>query len=369
MVLLFLWAWVFGFLKKEVKNVFKEENICYNGCGISETKERKEIMTYIKEFQDGQRIIGHYLCKEKSMFRTKAGKNYLSLILQDKTGTVPAKVWELNVQIGEFDKGDFIKIDAQVTTFQGDIQLNVQRLRRSMEGEYDPKDYMPCTEKDIPAMFQEIQHWIDSLRDPHLKKLLCHFYREDPELMARIQAHPAAKSVHHNFVGGYLEHVTSVTRLAEYLAGQYRPVRRDLVVAAALLHDIGKLWEINPMPAGDYSTAGQLLGHIMIGYEEICKVISQIPGFPTKLAVELEHIILAHHGELEFGSPKVPMTMEAMIIHIADNADAKLKMIEEFIKNDNSNGEWTEYNRFLSRPFYKGGREEEETCESESHRP
>ncbi len=318
-------------------------------------------MTYIKEFQDGQRIIGHYLCKEKSMFKTKAGKNYLSLVLQDKTGTVPAKVWEINVQIGDFAKGDFIKVDAQVTTFQGDIQLNVQRLRRSMEGEYDPQDYLPCTEKDIPAMYQEVTRWIDGMKDPYLKKLLSRFYLEDQELAAKIHQHPAAKSVHHNFVGGYLEHVTSVTRMAEYLAGQYSPVRRDLVVAAALLHDIGKLWEINPLPAGDYSTAGQLLGHIMIGYEKICREISRIPDFPEKLALELEHIILAHHGELEFGSPKVPMTMEAMIIHLADNTDAKLKMIEEFLKNDSGDGEWTEYNRYLSRTFYKGGKEEEET--------
>lgn len=315
-------------------------------------------MEYIREFQDGQRIVGHYLCKEKSLFRTKAGKNYLSLVLQDKTGTVTAKVWELNLQIGEFAKNDFIKIDAQVTTFQGDIQLSIQRLRKSEEGEYNPADYSPASEHDPDTMYQEVFAWIEKVCEPHLKQLLQHFYRDDEALAQRIRIHPAAKSVHHNFVGGFLEHVTSVTRLADYLAGSYHPVNRDLVICAALLHDIGKLWELNPMPAGDYSAEGQLLGHIMIGYDMVRDEIRQIADFPPHLALQLEHIILSHHGELEFGSPKVPMTMEAMIIHLADNTDAKMKMVEEFLKNDQNSGDWTDYNRFLSRTFYKGGAEE-----------
>lgn len=316
-------------------------------------------MQYIKELQEGQRVVAHYLCKDKAMFRTKAGKNYLSLVLQDKTGTVSAKVWEINVQIGDFAKGDFIKVDAQVTSFQGEIQLNVQRLRRSEPGEYNPADYSPCTEKNIDEMYQSVLNWIRGIKDGYLRKLLEAFYIDDAQLVARIRQHPAAKSVHHNFVGGYLEHVTSVTRLAEYLAGHYSPVNRDLVIAAALLHDIGKLWELNPMPAGDYSMEGQLLGHIMIGYDKIREQTGRIPGFPQQLSLELEHIILSHHGELEFGSPKVPMTMEALIIHLADNTDAKLKMVEEFLKNDQTEGDWTEYNRYMSRTFYKGSSKEE----------
>ena len=315
-------------------------------------------MEYIRDFQDGQRIIGHYLCKEKSMFRTKAGKNYLSLVLQDKTGTVTAKIWELNVQIGEFAKGDFIKIDAQVNTFQGDLQLNIQRLRKSDEGEYDPADYSPASERDPDTMYQEVTQWIQKVSEPHLAQLSYHFYRDDEKLAQRIRIHPAAKSVHHNFVGGFLEHVTSVTRLADFLAQSYHPVNRDLIITAALLHDIGKLWELNPMPAGDYSMEGQLLGHIMIGYDMVRDAIRDIADFPPELALQLEHIILSHHGELEFGSPKVPMTMEAMVIHLADNTDAKMKMVEEFLKNDQNSGEWTDYNRYLSRTFYKGGAQE-----------
>ena len=164
--------------------------------------------------------------------------------------------------------------------------------------------------------------------------------------------------MHHNFVGGFLEHVTSVTRLADFLAQSYHPVNRDLIITAALLHDIGKLWELNPMPAGDYSMEGQLLGHIMIGYDMVRDAIRDIADFPPELALQLEHIILSHHGELEFGSPKVPMTMEAMVIHLADNTDAKMKMVEEFLKNDQNSGEWTDYNRYLSRTFYKGGAQE-----------
>lgn len=316
-------------------------------------------MNYIQNLREGQKVIEHYLCKEKALFHTKAGKSYLSLTLQDKTGTISAKVWEINTQIGEFSKGDFIKVDATITSFQGEPQMNIQRLRKSEPGEYNPADYSPSTQKDINEMYRQILDWTASIRDPYLKKLLEAFYQKDPVLKERIRLHPAAKSVHHNFVGGYLEHVTSVTRLAEYLAGQYGPVNRDLVVTAALLHDIGKLWELNPMPAGDYSTEGQLLGHIMIGYDKIRDEAAKISGFPQELLLELEHIILSHHGELEFGSPKVPMTLEAMIIHLADNTDAKLKMVEEFLKNDQTEGEWTEYNRFLSRNFYKGSYKED----------
>ena len=170
---------------------------------------------------------------------------------------------------------------------------------------------------------------------------------KDPVLKERIRLHPAAKSVHHNFVGGYLEHVTSVTRLAEYLAGQYSPVNRDLVGAAALLHDIGKLWELNPMPAGDYSTEGQLLGHIMIGYDKIRDEAAKISGFPQELLLELEHIILSHHGELEFGSPKVPMTLEAMIIHLADNTDAKMETFTEILESSKDNNGWLGFNRLF----------------------
>ena len=207
-------------------------------------------------------------------------------------------------------------------------------------------------------MYQEVTQWIQKVSEPHLAQLLYHFYRDDEKLAQRIRIHPAAKSVHHNFVGGFLEHVTSVTRLADFLAQSYHPVNRDLIITAALLHDIGKLWELNPMPAGDYSMEGQLLGHIMIGYDMVRDAIRDIADFPPELALQLEHIILSHHGELEFGSPKVPMTMEAMVIHLADNTDAKMKMVEEFLKNDQNSGEWTDYNRYLSRTFYKGGAQE-----------
>ena len=315
-------------------------------------------MQYIKDLQEGQRVVEYYLCKDRAMFRTKAGKNYLSLTLQDKTGTISAKVWEINMQIGEFAKGDFIKVDAQVTSFQSELQLNITRLRRADAGEYNPADYSPCTEKNMDEMYQQILSYISQVNDRYLRQLLDIFYKNDSELVAKIRIHPAAKSVHHNFVGGYLEHVTSVAGIAEYLAGKYSPVNRDLVITAALLHDIGKLWELTPMPAGDYSMEGQLLGHIMIVYNKIHEAAGKILGFPAQLLLELEHIILAHHGELEYGSPKVPMTMEASIIHMADNTDAKLKMVEEFLKNDQTEGEWTDYNRFMGRNFYKGTKEE-----------
>ncbi|MBQ7065161.1 MAG: HD domain-containing protein [Firmicutes bacterium] len=311
----------------------------------------------ISDLREGNSARGYYLCKEKQLLKSKAGKNYLSLTLQDASGSINGKVWDLNVRIGEFDKGDVVLAEGSIVTFAGDLQMNISRIRRCEAGEYDMADLTPSTDKDRDQMYRRILEWIDSLSKPYYQKLLNAFYRDDARLVDKIKQHPAAKSVHHNYLGGYLEHVTSVTDIAVHLAGLYENVDLELVITGALLHDIGKLWELNPMPLGDYTNEGQLLGHVMIGYAKVGEKLRLVPDFPRGKAVELEHIILSHHGELEFGSPKVPATMEAMIIHLADNSDAKLKLIEETLKTDRAEGDWTEYNRFLSRTLYKGGQD------------
>ncbi len=304
-------------------------------------------MYYLKDYREGQKLVGTYLCKSKQVLKTRAGKTYYSLILQDKTGTVDAKIWDLNNGIASFEALDYIYCEGMVTTFQGNIQMNISRLRLSEEGEYDPADYIPTTDKDVEKMFSEILSYVASVKNPYLNRLLKMFYVEDKEFVAKFKRHSAAKSIHHGFLGGLLEHTLSVTNLCNYLAGAYPRLHRDLLITAALFHDMGKIEEIAPFPRNDYTDDGQLLGHIFIGAQKLTAAIQKIDGFPKKLENELIHCILAHHGKLEFGSPKVPALMEAMALYLADTMDAKLQTLTEVFKQAGSNMEWLGFNRMF----------------------
>lgn len=315
-------------------------------------------MKYIESLREGERINEVYLCKVKQTFLTKAGKPYDNLILQDKTGTLDAKIWEPgSVGIDEFDAMDYIAVMGDITSFQGNLQLNVKRVRRVQEGEYDPKDYLPVSAKDIGKMYDELVGLIASVQQPHLKKLLESFFVEDADFQKRFQSHSAAKTVHHGFVGGLLEHTLSVAKHCDYFAGTYPLLNRDLLLAAAIFHDIGKLEELSVFPRNDYTDAGQLLGHIVIGTEMVGERIRQIPGFPKGLENELKHCILAHHGELEFGSPKKPALAEALALSFADNIDAKMETMREIFANvPENNVEWQGYNRLLESNVRRSGR-------------
>lgn len=309
---------------------------------------RVEVMKYIESLHEGERISGIYLCKYKQSAVTKNGKTYENVIFQDKTGVADAKIWEPNSQgIGDFAVMDYVDIVAEVTSFQGSIQLNVKRARKVQEGEYDPADYLPVSEKDISHMYQELLGFVQKIREPHLRSLAEAFFVRDPEFAQDFQFHSAAKSVHHSFVGGLLEHTLSVVRLCEFYVRSYPLLNEDLLYTAALCHDIGKVRELSAFPANDYTDAGQLLGHISIGYEMVHEQIQKIPGFPLKLAHELKHCILAHHGELEYGSPKKPALMEAVALNMADNTDAKLETMTEILKAAGDNKEWLGYNRLF----------------------
>ncbi len=316
-------------------------------------------MEYIANLQAGQRIIEEYLCREKQTLLTKAGKSYMKLSLQDKTGTINAMVWDINFQISEFEKNDYVKVDAVVNNFQGELQLNISRIRRCEPGEYDPADYCKSTEKDPDDMYQALSMQIGDMTNPYLRQLLSMFFLEDAALRAKFYVHPAAKNVHHNYVGGLLEHSVSVMNLGLGFCEAYPESNRELVIAGALLHDIGKLKEIESAPLCNYSDAGQLLGHIPMGYLMVHEKIAQIPCFPVELALQLEHMILSHHGELEYGSPKVPVTLEAMILHLADYSDTKLKQVSDAIAEDREEGNWTTYHRVLGRNLYKPEKKDE----------
>ena len=305
-------------------------------------------MKYIESLREGERIGEVYLCKQKQTAMTKAGKPYDSLLLQDKTGILDAKIWDLNSNgIEEFDSLDYIYVVGDVTSFQGKLQLNVKRVRKMQEGEYEPSDYLPVSEHDIPKMYQELVAYINSMEHEPLKKLAESFFL-DADFAKRFQFHSAAKSVHHGFVGGLLEHTLNVTRICNFFCKLYPMMNRDLLLCAAMFHDIGKLQELSTFPANDYTDDGQLLGHIMIGAMEVKEHIAQIPDFPPKMAIELVHCILAHHGELEYGSPKKPALAEAVALSFADNADAKMETMREALANAPENSlEWQGYNRFF----------------------
>lgn len=304
-------------------------------------------MRYINELRDGEMLSETYLCKSKQTLKTKAGKSYYSLLLQDKTGTLDAKVWELSNGIENFDSMDYIHIDGQITSFQNSLQLNVKRVRKSQEGEYDPSDFVPTTTKNIDEMYNEILSIISKITDPYLSKLVSSFFVEDREFIKAFKYHSAAKTVHHGFVGGLVEHTLGVTKLCEYMAANYPLINRDLLISAALFHDLGKLDEISTFPENDYTDDGQLLGHIYIGTEKVGARIRTIPNFPKSLENELKHCILSHHGELEYGSPKKPALIEAVALTYADNTDAKLQTMTEILNGADDKSDWLGYNKFF----------------------
>ncbi len=304
-------------------------------------------MNYINTLRDGDIISEVYLCKTKTVAKTKAGKSYYSMILQDKTGTVDAKIWELNNGIAHFDPMNYIRVEAQVTSFNGALQLNVKRVRIADEGEYDMTDYMPCSEKNIDEMYKELLGIIDTISESHLKALLQGFFVDDKDFVAKFKNHSAAKSIHHGFIGGLLEHSLSVAKLCDYIAGVYPVIKRDLLVTAAICHDIGKIDELSVFPENDYTDQGQLVGHIVMGAMMLKEKIRDIDGFPNVLADELIHCILAHHGELEFGSPKKPSIIEAMALAHADNMDAKLQTFTELINDNQDKSGWLGYNKMF----------------------
>ncbi len=303
-------------------------------------------MKYIQELREGERISQIFLCKNKVVATTKAGKTYYSLTLQDKTGTLDGKVWELSGAIDHFESADFIQADGELIVYNGQMQMNIRRIRRAKPGEYDQKDYFPVSDKGIEEMYREIMSLIASVKNPHLKNLLESFFAEDEAFIKAFKSHSAAKSIHHSFIGGLMEHTLAVAKLCNFYAAQYPIINRDLLITAALFHDIGKLRELSGFPENDYTDEGQLLGHIMIGCRMVADRIGRYPEFPAKLSTELQHCILAHHGELEYGSPKKPAIIEAEALFFADNTDAKLQTMKELLVNA-APGEWLGYQRLL----------------------
>lgn len=305
-------------------------------------------MKYIKDLKEGDRVFDIYLCKHKQAAVTRNGKSYENVILQDKTGTIDAKVWEPdNPGIGDYDVLNYIEVYGDVNNFQGTLQINVKRIRVCREGEYNPADYLPVSARSIDGMYRELLGLIDSVGNPYLKRLLESFFVKDENFARAFRKASAAKTVHHGFVGGLLEHTLGVTKLCDYYCGAYPILNRDLLLTAAMCHDIGKVKEISSFPENDYTDDGQLLGHIVMGSQMAAEAAARIEGFPHTLLAELQHCILAHHGKYEYGSPKIPALIEALALNYADDTDAKLETFKEILENSRGNKGWLGYNRLF----------------------
>ncbi len=280
-----------------------------------------------------------YLCKSLTHATTKNGKPYDNVLLQDKTGTIDAKIWEVaGPGIDDFEPLDYIMVGGEVTSFNGALQLNIRRARKAYQDEYKQEDYLPVSERDPEEMLSELNGYVESVKNPHLNALLKSFFVEDKDFMAIFTKSSAAKSVHHNFIGGLMEHTLSVACLCDFFAKHYPILNRDLLITSALLHDVGKVRELSAFPTNDYTDDGNFLGHIYMGCEMIAEKLLSMPDFPLVLASELKHCILAHHGEYEYGSPKKPELAEAVALNFADNTDAKMETLKALFASTTETG-------------------------------
>lgn len=321
----------------------------------------------VADIKDRDLVDGVFLVKEKIMAMAKNGKPYLTLKLMDKTGEVDAKVWDNADQAcAMFDRNDFLAVRAKASVYLGKMQLILSEFKRVPEEEVELADFLPETERDIALMVEELQALIAGIADPDLSRLLKSIF-DDPALIAQYRVAPAAKGMHHVYLGGLLEHSLAVAKLVDAMVPLYQGLNRDLLVAGALLHDIGKVREMTYLRCFDYTDEGKLIGHITIGVEMLQERIAALPGFPVELGMLLKHMLLSHHGQYEYGSPKRPKTMEATILSYLDDLDSKINGIRTHIRKEPDNpSRWTSYHRLYDRYFFKENGlpvEEIEPCE------
>lgn len=313
---------------------------------------------FIADLQPGQILSGFFLVQQKQLspFKNKPG-NFLSLVLQDRTGTVKAKVWDNADNLtGCFEVGDVIDISATVNTYMGELQLVVTDLRKAAPGTYRIEDLLPTTKKDVEKMKAELNRLVGSVSNPFLRQLLGSFF-ERPEVLEDFCKAPAAKAMHQAYLGGLLEHTLNVWRISRLMAELYpQVVDQELLLTGVLLHDIGKIREYSYDGVIDLTDEGRLLGHIMIGVSWVQTAAAAIPGFPIELANRLLHMIISHHGRLEYGSPKRPKTVEACILHHADLMDSQVAHFVELVESAGEDNRWSQYDRALDRAVFAGER-------------
>jgi len=309
--------------------------------------------TYVNEIKENENVDSLFLVKEKSSGITKTGNTYLKVKLGDRTGEMESRIWTSAEVFSEsFEKDDFVHVKGKMTSFQEHLQLNVSHIERVGEEAILLSDFFPMTEKDIEGMFQSLIETSQQVKNPHLCQLLQLFW-EDELFVKRFKMVPASKWVHHAFLGGLLEHTLSLSQLVLKNASHYERLNIDLLLTASILHDLGKVDELLYARSFAYSDEGQLLGHIILGIERVEDKIRQLIDFPRDLSTLLKHLLISHHGQYIWGSPKKPMTLEAVMLHYLDDMDAKINGIQQFLRTQVSEGsKWSAYHRAFEQFFY-----------------
>ncbi len=304
-------------------------------------------MKYLNEYKPGENFSGIYLVKTTTTALTKAGKPYYGLTLQDKNGTMEAKIWNTDAaEIKPFKALDYVSAAGTCVDFAGTVQAHLTQIRVAQPSEYNVGDYIPVTPADVKTLSSQLDKTIEVIEDPHLHELCENLFIKNTEFRAKFESWSAAKTVHHACMGGLLHHTISVTSICAFLCQQYPWLNRDLLLTAALCHDIGKTRELTQFPENILSDVGYYVGHVVMSYEMLTREIDKIADFPEELKAQLQHCILAHHGELEFGSPKKPMISEAFALAYADLIDSKMEILRSALENAAPDA-WTPYNKWL----------------------
>ncbi|MFZ9594689.1 MAG: 3'-5' exoribonuclease YhaM family protein [Bdellovibrionia bacterium] len=318
---------------------------------------------YVKDIKDKEAVSSSFLIKYSATALGKNGKPYMNLVFLDKTGEIEARLWEdVSQYVGQAVRDQFVWVEGRCQTYQGRKQVVIQKLQLLREDEVDVKEYVAASALDVDALYAELLAQVDSMQDPDYKALAEAVLKEDAEIMERMKKAPAARSIHHAYPGGLLEHVLSITQILDQLARHYgKALDRDLLFLGGFFHDIGKIWELSYDRLTEYTTEGQLIGHLVMGVEMVERKVRELeaqPGrlrgaFPLEKKLLVKHLILAHHGKLEYGSPKEPLCLEALVVHMVDDLDSKMNAIGKFMEKDQNPGRWTALNRNYERFFYK----------------
>jgi len=308
---------------------------------------------FVTDLNSEQSITTFFLVREKEIRNTREGKPYLRLELGDRSGTIEARMWErFDVAVKDIGRDDFVKVSARVEIYRNKPQLALQQLRLAKPEEVDLADFLPHTKEDVGKLYAQLLEYAGSIGNPWLKKLVTGII-SDPGIATKYKRAPAAKVMHHAYLGGLLEHVIGLCGLAKQIAAHYPELNVDLLLTAAILHDVGKLEELCYERAISYTVEGQLLGHIMMEFETVSKAMDAIDGFPANLKTVVQHLLISHHGQYEFGSPKLPVIREAMAFHYMDDLDSKLAAVRAALAVDSGEPEWSAYIGALGRKFLR----------------
>jgi 3'-5' exoribonuclease len=308
---------------------------------------------FVTDLGSEQVITTFFLVHEKEIRNTREGKSYLRLELGDRSGTIEARMWDLFETIAkDINRDDFVKVQARVEIYRNKPQLALQQVRRAKPEEIDLVDFLPHTKEDVDKLYERLLQYAGAIRNPWLKILVAGIIT-DPQIAPRYKRAPAAKVMHHAFIGGLLEHVVGLCALAQLLATHYAELDVDLLLTAAMLHDVGKLDELCYERAIGYTTEGQLLGHIVMELETVSRAMDGIAGFPAPLKTVVQHMLISHHGQYEFGSPKLPMIREAMVFHYMDDLDSKMAAVRAALSSGAGDDEWSAYSTALGRKFLR----------------